>query len=596
MATDQPWWYQGCLENIQKIPGGVMCSENHCTDAQNYSHQVCTCTGAYPNGCVGKDPTSGCCSYTATSPVFVANAPNCYCCCGCFSNDTQVAIDEIQTKAIQEFIVGDLVYVADDASLKSWSQQTVQFSAGTGLIGIENTLIKISFGDKDKPGNVICSRAQLFLTPERKLIRAAKLVPGEHQLLTHDGTPVMVLDLTVGKFKKGVHQIATSLQPTTNVDQHLILANGIVSGDYALQITNLEGRAPEVMIDGYADLPDFGTRDYIENNKQLLATSFRAHPPKQVIEHTDGELFRPLGEKGPIQIPADAQSFVTLPQAEDLKEFAPHAPIHSGAGIDIYNYLTKLFGGFFNDVVFYLDEENELPNAYSWIELGVPFVVVTGGLLRTDAVKFESLALVLAHELGHLYGGPPLDKAGYTCTGMADYVAISGIFPYIWFGIYSAPMTGPAIEQVTALFSYIQPEHRYGKPGNTCNLISIDCRLSAMEAARNTRALPHCAGGPPDPTLKVVGASAVTDDQGPLVTVSYNENVNKASAEAVGNYAFQPLATATNATVDSADPSKVNLRVAIDQGVEYTVTVFGVLSENMDPLIVGYQSANFELT
>ena len=44
-------------------------------------------------------------------------------------------------------------------------------------------------------------------------------------------------------------------------------------------------------------------------------------------------------------------------------------------------------------------------------------------------------------------------------------------------------MLQPAIEQTRALFEFIDPKNRAGAPGNHCNLISIDCRLSAMESA-----------------------------------------------------------------------------------------------------------------
>jgi hypothetical protein len=131
--------------------------------------------------------------------------------------------------------------------------------------------------------------------------------------------------------------------------------------------------------------------------------------------------------------------------------------------------------------------------------------------------------------------------------------------------------------------------------GNTCNYISIDCRLSAMNAARNTQPLPQCAGGPPDPTLEVVGAAASKQPDGTQVTVTFNEKVDKASAEALGNYAFNPLAVAFSATVDPTDASMVNIRVDIDAGVQYEVTVTGVLSETQNPLVPGHDSARFEL-
>jgi hypothetical protein len=597
MANGTPPWLPGCLENLAKIEGAVLCPEQHCADSNTYLHAVCYCQAPYQNGCTGTNPPANCCSYTATSPVIIFNkdGTNCYCCCGCFANDTQVAVDATTTKAVQLFLIGDPVYVAADPSLESWIQLPVEFSSGTADYGAQNTLILIGFGDSDDPKYIISNREQLFLMPDRKLKRASRLVPGRDQLLLQDGTPVPVLDLTVGKFKKGVHQIATSLTPTTNMDGHLILANGVVSGDYALQVTDIERVRPELMAEGHASLPEFGTKEYGEKYAHLLASSFKAHEPNHTPQQLDKSVFEPFGVKGPVRIPDHAECFVTKKQAEDLLEFAPHAPAYSGAGMDITNYLFKLFRGFYPGVVFYLDEENELPNAYSWIEFDVPFVVITGGLIRTNAIKYESLAFVIAHELGHLYGGPPQDERGYTCTGMADYAALLAIFPYVWFGRYAAPMMQPAYDQITQLYSYITPENRQGKPGNTCMYISIECRVQCMDAAMSTKALPECAGGPLTPTLEVTGAEATIEGDEVFVIVTFNEAVDPNTAQDIGNYAFEPLATAFSATVEDTDPAKVKLKVDITPNIEYTVTVEGVVSADGHPLVYGKNTATFEL-
>ncbi|MFM2379069.1 MAG: hypothetical protein RLZZ143_1647 [Cyanobacteriota bacterium] len=212
-----PWWFPGCIENLDKIatkyhPGktgrNLLCSENHCLESQNYNHMVCTCEKdtPYENGCRYLNPRpDNCCSYTATSPVYVALATGgCFCCCGCFANGTPIAVDNEHSKAIEEFSVGDLVYVADDISLTKWSQKPVQFSSGTGDLGAYNTMIKVTFEVNGNKDFLLVNRNQIFLMADKKLKRASKLVPGQDQLLAYDGTPAPAVGCVY-------HQIVGSL-------------------------------------------------------------------------------------------------------------------------------------------------------------------------------------------------------------------------------------------------------------------------------------------------------------------------------------------------------------------------------------------------
>lgn len=613
-----PWWLPGCVENLQAL--GVctdptscrklLCSEQHCLESQTYWHAVCECRKPYQNGCVGTNPPPNCCSYTATSPIYVAGSA-CYCCCGCFASDTPVAYafdpsTGLQNKAIREYVVGDPVYVADDTSLTKWSTRTVQFSSGTGEGGM-NTLLKIDFQAEGGPvGTLYSNRGQIFLMPDGKLKRAALLVPGRDSLVLFDGTPAMVQGLTVGRYKKGVHHIATSMEPARSVGGHLIVADGVVSGDFALQVANLEEMAPDMLVEGHADLPEVGTPAYARAYADLMVDDFAARVAGDAgaaAEEEDDDrgsgdwrVFEPYGARGPVSIPAHAQHFVTEVQARDILANAPAYPPLSNVGPPTVSYLFKVFAGFYPEVTFYLDLDNPIPNAYSFIEYGKPFVVVTGQLARTKALHFEGMAVVIAHELGHLYGGEPEDKHGYSCTGMADYAAVAAIIPYVWLGAFSKPIVGPGITQVKELFSYIAEQHRHGKPGNTCNYISIECRERALEAgASNVVPLPECAGGPPDPTLSVVGAVAGEQDGQSYVVVEFSEAVDPVTAALVSAYMFEPNAEATAAEMEPDQPAKVRITATFDEGVEYGVWAFGVLSASGHPLIAGKNFAYFTL-
>lgn len=585
--TEDPWWLPGCLENLKKIPNAVLCTENHCNDAQNYWHAVCNCQAPYSNGCPDP-PTAGCCSYTATSPIFVTGPQPCYCCCGCLANDTLVCTSANEVKAIQEFMVGDLVYVAMDPYLETWDQLPVVFSSGTGPESV-NDLIQVRFGDPDSPRKVLASRNQLFMVQGNRLKRASKLVPLEDSLVQPDGSTVTILDLTAGKFEGGVHQISTSGTVATDWAGHLMIANGVVCGDYSLQLTNLEVANPELLVAGHNDLPEFGTRLYAERYAHLFASELRAHGAEAEYADDHAEGFQPLLASTRPR-PGNDSAFITHRQALDIQENAPRQPPYSGAGTDILKYLFKLYQGFYPTITFYLDAGNELPNAYSVREYGSEFVVVNGGLIRTDVIQYEALAFVIAHQISVLRGGDPKDPSGNTCRGQADYNSILGVFPYVWFGLYSYPLVQPAIDQITAFFDFIDPEHREGLPGNRCNEISIDCRLKSLAAASVVASLPECAGGPPAPTLTVTGARAGED--GASVTVGFNEPVDVESAGKVGAYAFTPLAPATRVTV-APDALSSTVEAQFEPEQEYEVTVQDVTSASGHPLNPKKSSAYF---
>lgn len=586
------WWWNGCVANIQK-DGGVMCPEQHCNSKifKNYSENFCNCT----NSMTQKYIVDGKCTLDATTDVPILSE-NCYCCCGCFANETLVAEDSMHYKAIEDFRIGDLVYAADDASLASWSQKIVRFSAGTGNFAAQSTLIKVNYGNEGKENYLLVNRPQLFLMPDKKLKAAAKLVPGRDQLVLYDGSTVPVNSLEVGQYKKGLHHIATSSEPAKNMDGHLILAKGVVCGDYALQqaMTYTES-VKALLVEGHEALPEFGTKEYIQTHSHLVANTFRSALSEAEAVKLPKEVFEPHGLKGAVSTPEHVHYFISKAQAWDIEQKGHAAPPASAAGRDMIHYLFTIFKGFYPDVVFYVDNENESPNAYSFIEYGTPIVIVNGGLLRHVAIKFEALALVIAHELGHLNGGAPLNEAGYSCEGQADYVAVYGILPQVFYGLRAIPIIKAGVEQIKEFFDDILPDNRKGKAGSKCMDVGIDCRLSVMEAAFTMLPLPECAGGPPDPALEVEGATATKEASEISVTVSFNIPVDPETAEALGNYAFNPKVKAYSAEVDPSDPTSVVIKADIEEGIQYELLVKEVLSIEQQPLVTGKNEATFEL-
>ncbi len=155
--------------------------------------------------------------------------------------DTSINASNGTHLAIQDFIPNDLMWVAETPELTSWVQKPVLFSSGTGSNG-NNKFIKVSFGNRETdPKYILVSSAQPFLMPDKSLKQAQKLVPGKDLLVMGDGTTCSIMSLEVAIFHKGAHHVATSLRPAENLNGHLMLANGIVIGDYAVMLNMRSG-------------------------------------------------------------------------------------------------------------------------------------------------------------------------------------------------------------------------------------------------------------------------------------------------------------------------------------------------------------------
>jgi hypothetical protein len=254
--SDPPPWYQQCVQNISKIPGGTLCSAQKCQDVANYIHTVCNCKPPYYNGC-WPNPTPGCCSYSPSSPIFVADASGgCYCCCGGVGTG-EVAVSADGAKPLSEVSVGDTVHVALDAALREWALVPVAFSAGVGQGGPG---LAIRIGDQDGPRTVLTTPDHLFLVDGR-LKRAARLAPGD-RLTRSDGTPVQIVGLTAVELDTPLHRVATSKEPAHEVVMHLLAVDGLMVGDYALQLADLDKVNPKILAEGHAALPEFGSREH----------------------------------------------------------------------------------------------------------------------------------------------------------------------------------------------------------------------------------------------------------------------------------------------------------------------------------------------
>lgn len=582
--------YNQCLANAQKVdPQATLCDQWVCENNSNYVHKFCHCQP--PN------PPQNPCPWSANTPVPVYDKSGniCYCCCSCFAWGTPIAVPDGEPKAIQTFVRGDSVLAAG-ANLE-WTPYAVEFSDGIPPSPEwGKTMFSVYFQTDGGVGSLVVTADHVFLLSDGKLRRAHLLVPGKDALTTADGKPAPVLSIEAGGWYGGVHHIGTSDKPATSVDGHLLNSKGIVSGDWALQIADIEGGQVEGAQMEDAAGPVAATMEFVAANSHLVGDMFTHAVESAEWEHARHRHFRPYSSQQS-GVPQSAMRFISEQQAEDVLKNGKQAPVTSIAGQDIVSYLFRLFQGFYPDVKFRLEWGEPMPNAYSWFSYGVPFVVLNGGLVRTQGVDYTTLAVILAHELGHLYGGDPKTGDGlYSCEGQADYAGIIGVLRATYWrdNYYSVASSG--IDGVERFFDLIDPDNRKGVPGQTCDGLSTDCRLRSMRAALQTLNLPECAGGPVVSFLQVTSAFAKMAEgaESATVTVNFSAALDAASALHAANYGFAPAAEIAAVAPDPTHPDSVLIDAKLLDKQDYQLTVENILSSTGATLPGG--SATIEVT
>jgi hypothetical protein len=149
---------------------------------------------------------------------------------------------------------------------------------------------------------------------------------------------------------------------------------------------------------------------------------------------------------------------------------------------------------------------------------------------------------------------------------------LRGIF---WAGDYPSRVIA-GVDEAEALFNFISAKHREGLPGNTCNHISIDCRLEAMRAGMRFAPLPGCAGGPEAPFLEVKGLE-VTRGETTSIKITFNLPVNPGTVKP-GNFTFEPEAEVLSASVPPDQDTVVHVTANLITGDKYMLTVENLLS------------------
>jgi hypothetical protein len=490
MTVVPPPWYAQCAANAQE-QGWPLCPDTMCESQpfQSYSQAYCNCEGPFANGC-SPQRTPGCCAFDAASPIPIIES-QCFCCCGGAAGPSlSIAYAAGAVKAAEEYAVGDDVYVADDRSLGTWSRRPVVWSAGVGAAA--NTMLHVEYAAGDGSEHVVVAPEQLFLTAQRRLQAAATLVPGVDALVAADGSSRPVLALEAGQLARTIHGLSTSREPATSPDGHLILAGGVVCGDWALQIASCGDGSPELgLVDDHAALPRLATPEYRAAHPDLEHSDFGARSAGSAPAAAPAG-FVALADIGPGPSLTNAVGFLSPAQANEIKDRVPQLPPTAQIVNSVVQPLLRSFRGVYPHFTFSFDRGTLVPNAYVCERDGVPTIVLTAGLAATRGVGRELLALALAHSVGVSVGGPPEVAPGESCVGQADLAATGAILPQVFRGPILRETLTAGIAQAGALFDEIVV-NRGGT--HRCSDPSLDCRLAALHAGFELGALPECAGG-----------------------------------------------------------------------------------------------------
>lgn len=600
--------YTNCENTIG--PDEVLCSQTHCNNYQQTStmKRVCYCKDYKDKPIPGCDPKGDSFPVSTTECYNKATKERrnitpeacdelrdkdknwgnrtCYCCCSCFAWGTKVAVSATQVREIQEVGVGETVLtgslqISGGALTLSWQPQPLIFSDGTSPKPGQNCVL-IQYGDD---GEIVVTTDQPFLMHDGTLKRADRITVDD-RLVDANGQPVQVNAVFLGKADIGLHNIAAEVTGSS-IDGHLLITNGIVAGDHTVRVLQSSAAIASLFAKGHDDLPVIGTSAYAAHKAAVSEfTSQRAAP--QTFRHafvtTEAILAAP--------VPYGATPFVTSPQASDIRANGRFHPISSQINQAEFTYLKKLFAGFYPDIHFSLNTDDQDPNLFAFESFGLKVVYVSGALLRATCIGRQGLAFLMAHGIARFIGGPPANFQGVSCTGQADYFAVGYLFNDVFYG-ESTDWGLAALRQIKELFGWISAEHAQGS--NRCMEPSIRCRLDALNAALAGHELPACAGAPSVGTLKLEKAELRMFESAATVLATFSDPLLANSIGNVVNYQIRPVTVVT-----VAERELTNLKVAVlnvvlpdpPQGT-YTLTVSNILAADGSTLDPNHVTATF---
>lgn len=529
------------------------CSASHCSAQQGNVNKICK----EENWPIGHKvlvcDTSGHC---------------CNCTCSCFVHGTRVAVSGNKYEAIEKIKVKDKVLAAG-VDL-NWQETDVMFSNGTSEDSV-SFLLEVSYKEGDQIKKLVCTEDQPFLMPSKFLKRADKLSAGSHLVLSGGGT-AEVLEIRHVTVENGVHHISTGILKPDSLEGHLLNIQGVVAADYVVQLFQDE-------LSNLFELSVFRSTNNADqeiNREEVEEVSLKEYITRG--KQKESSFWANTLLKSSIKMPEPPTSFLTHGQAVQIKRLVPKYPYGEVNRISQIEYLFKIFKAFYPEVNFLSDWASKGGNAYVTTLESEYYLILQGGLARCNPISLEGLAIIISHELGHIYGGAPKCPDGFSCDTQSDFYATRIVMRKVWYEDLYPQMVFPGIEQIKALFSYLSDAE---EEVEGCITPTLNCRIETLMAGVTSPNLPKCAKGPCIDYLVVVGATANHEGE---VDIYFNEEVNKKSAEEPQNYLFIPEVDISSVKTTGTDHKVVRIIANFEKCSEYQIAVSNVTAKNGDAL------------
>lgn len=566
---------QQCLDNInsQKL---TPCTYTFCAARQAAIDDHCTTANIPRNGVVFmEDPNL----YGPGKPGY------CGCCCSCFAHDTPIEAAPGQFVLVQDIRTSDLLLAANldpKTGALTWQQRPVEYTGSLGLASepmLGMYLVTYAYpGPNGEDSRMLLVTADhLFLMDDSTLKPVQQLAPGD-KLRTAEGGVSEVLFAAFGSLSRGAYSVEMEGDfDGKNLDGHLLNANGIVCADYAVQVYYAANQVPASLVHAStANAPQVGTPEYAAKHKSAKLDAFLAN------EEAWPPGFAPQLART-IVPPAGAHAYLTRQQALDVQKHAPRSGQNNTYPATLVSYIYSIARGMFPETDLLIDWTNELPNAYSWREWGRQTIVVTGGLARVTGFTRNGLAIVIAEMLSYI-------KQSIDCVGPASYDAVFNVSRQLWNNDLFGDVVPNGIDEVQALFRYVDPRHAGENPKNICKQPSLACRIEAYKAAISMFGIPACAV----PHVHVFTVKDANGRAPDTVLVTFSENVDVPTAETAANYTITPTVAVTAAKVPARNAKAVRLTVqGLRPGEQYMVAVKDVVTNTGAPLDPQHDAAAF---
>jgi hypothetical protein len=117
----------------------------------------------------------------------------------------------------------------------AWEAIKVHFSSGSE-VGARSTMVFLELEGAEGSQKLICTVDQVFLLSNGKYTIVTKLRPGQHFLVDKEGNGLVIHSIHRGAYYGGVHGIVTMAPRNNSSDGHLLLVEGVVVGDFWMQM------------------------------------------------------------------------------------------------------------------------------------------------------------------------------------------------------------------------------------------------------------------------------------------------------------------------------------------------------------------------